>query len=468
MTVGEKIQFYRKNIGMSQDELGQKLLVSRQTISLWEMDKTLPTIDNLKRLTEIFGISVDSLLNENKISKEKAETPLEVYEFSYDSSDLKFISNSLFLPTFKRSIIFTSIFLVISIFFAFSDASGVAVGIAFSIFALLLISLIRGIILSKKRWKENEQHVIESLYRYEIFQNYFVAKISKNNTVTKLLRYEYSSIDKYTVFNNYLVLQIQGSIFVIRLNQITDNSIFYSIISKKSETQISEQKKSLKALSIILIVLSFSSLLFGLMLATLLAEPLMFSFPLKMWVMFLLLPIPISSIMLGIHFKKKRYGYKKNIICGIVAAILLCIFGSFSFMFSNNFSQSEDLLLKAEQDIQIDIPEYKKLYTSNAIGQGGSSCLTSEIAFEKKNIENFEKQIKNDNRWLSSVPTGLFGILPNVYYLDCEYCLVYNTTTKELNTLPNESGNYEILCIFYDSDASIMTITNEQISFISD
>ena len=39
MTVGEKIQTYRKQLGMSQEELGQKLLVSRQTISLWKKIK---------------------------------------------------------------------------------------------------------------------------------------------------------------------------------------------------------------------------------------------------------------------------------------------------------------------------------------------------------------------------------------------------------------------------------------------
>ena len=50
MTVGEKIQKYRKDLGMSQEELGQKLLVSRQTISLWEKNQTVPTIDNLMLL----------------------------------------------------------------------------------------------------------------------------------------------------------------------------------------------------------------------------------------------------------------------------------------------------------------------------------------------------------------------------------------------------------------------------------
>ena len=65
MTVGEKIQFYRKRIRLSQEELGRQLLVSRQTVSLWEMDKTLPTVDNLLRLKEIFSVSIDDILSKD-------------------------------------------------------------------------------------------------------------------------------------------------------------------------------------------------------------------------------------------------------------------------------------------------------------------------------------------------------------------------------------------------------------------
>ena len=42
MTMGENIQKYRKERGLSQEELGNKLLVSRQTVSLWEKDQTVP------------------------------------------------------------------------------------------------------------------------------------------------------------------------------------------------------------------------------------------------------------------------------------------------------------------------------------------------------------------------------------------------------------------------------------------
>ncbi len=72
MSVGENIQKLRKEKGLSQEELGQKLLVSRQTVSLWEKDQTVPTIDNLMRLKDIFGTSVDQILEGDT----KAETAL--------------------------------------------------------------------------------------------------------------------------------------------------------------------------------------------------------------------------------------------------------------------------------------------------------------------------------------------------------------------------------------------------------
>ena len=65
MTIGERIQKYRKERGMSQEDLGKLLLVSRQKVSLWEKDQTAPTLENLMRLKEIFGVSVNEILCDN-------------------------------------------------------------------------------------------------------------------------------------------------------------------------------------------------------------------------------------------------------------------------------------------------------------------------------------------------------------------------------------------------------------------
>ena len=67
MNIGENIFDLRRSKGLSQEELAHKLLVSRQTISLWETNQTLPTIDNFLRLKEIFGVSVDRILSAEEI-----------------------------------------------------------------------------------------------------------------------------------------------------------------------------------------------------------------------------------------------------------------------------------------------------------------------------------------------------------------------------------------------------------------
>ena len=71
MTIGESICKLRKEKGLSQETLGEMLLVSRQTVSMWEKDQTVPTVDNLLRLKEVFRVSVDKILcaDEKKSTK---------------------------------------------------------------------------------------------------------------------------------------------------------------------------------------------------------------------------------------------------------------------------------------------------------------------------------------------------------------------------------------------------------------
>lgn len=62
MTLGKKIKLARQNAGLSQKQLADKLFVSSQAITKWEADKGIPDIENLKRLSNLFNISLDDLL----------------------------------------------------------------------------------------------------------------------------------------------------------------------------------------------------------------------------------------------------------------------------------------------------------------------------------------------------------------------------------------------------------------------
>lgn len=62
MTLGQRIQALRKEHDLSQEGLGEKLGVSRQAISRWEMDGAVPEVDKLIAMGKLFGVSVDHLL----------------------------------------------------------------------------------------------------------------------------------------------------------------------------------------------------------------------------------------------------------------------------------------------------------------------------------------------------------------------------------------------------------------------
>ena len=61
MTLGQRISEYRKGLGISQEELGARLGVSRQAVSKWETDIASPDMENLLALSREFGISVAEL-----------------------------------------------------------------------------------------------------------------------------------------------------------------------------------------------------------------------------------------------------------------------------------------------------------------------------------------------------------------------------------------------------------------------
>ncbi len=63
MSLGNSLYNARKKSGMSQQEVAEKLGVSRQTISKWELDETLPDIRQSKRLSNLYHLTLDELID---------------------------------------------------------------------------------------------------------------------------------------------------------------------------------------------------------------------------------------------------------------------------------------------------------------------------------------------------------------------------------------------------------------------
>lgn len=86
MNLGSQIKKYRNELSMSQDELAEKVFVSRQSISNWENDKTYPDIKSLLLLSEVFQVSLDQLVKGDLEIMKKEISTQEFVKFEKDAS----------------------------------------------------------------------------------------------------------------------------------------------------------------------------------------------------------------------------------------------------------------------------------------------------------------------------------------------------------------------------------------------
>lgn len=68
--LSERIYTLRRKMGLSQEQLAEKIGVSRQAISKWEVGQSVPELEKMKALCECFGISMDELVGKSPPKKE--------------------------------------------------------------------------------------------------------------------------------------------------------------------------------------------------------------------------------------------------------------------------------------------------------------------------------------------------------------------------------------------------------------
>lgn len=83
MTFGEKLKQARKNAGYSQEELAEKLAVSRSAVAKWETDKGMPDISNIKMIAQLLNISIDYLLDDGtKLNFSTIRKPINLSDYT--------------------------------------------------------------------------------------------------------------------------------------------------------------------------------------------------------------------------------------------------------------------------------------------------------------------------------------------------------------------------------------------------
>ena len=125
MEIGSQIKKLRNALGLSQEELAEKIYVTRQTISNWENEKSYPDIHSLLALSSIFEISLDQLIKgdieimKQEISKEEAgrfDRMGRLFAVLFFASIILFVPLVVFLkiPGIIRWVVFYMVTLVVA------------------------------------------------------------------------------------------------------------------------------------------------------------------------------------------------------------------------------------------------------------------------------------------------------------------------------------------------------------------
>ena len=471
MTIGERIQYYRKKAGLSQEELGSKLFVSRQTVSLWEMDKTMPTIENLMLLKDLFKISVDDILSDDEPREDDAQVePKEKIEFSFSKKEFKKLSRAATLPNLIRLIILFVVGIGISIFLIETYLDDYLTCFFIGVFSASIIYSVLGYVRSRKAWKKEERIICQTTFAYEVYDDHFIRKNIKRGELRKTEKVYFNEIEFIRSIGDNLVIGALGRSYIIKKDALAQNSAFFNYFdNSQKKSQAKNPDSALRIVSQLLFFLSIASIIFALMTFGLAAG----IDPTKMWVFFLFLPIPFASIIFGIYLKRKGYRFKKNVIVGIIMAAALIFYGSFSFILAGIYSNNDEPVKAAERMLQIDIPNYSRSEVSFQDWTKSSQNVsrgyiysTTDIHFDDYSVKAFEEDILQNEKWMRGIPTEMIGITsPFCDTSSYDYYIIYNVDTNEFNKLPSDIGSYRLINLLYDPENNSMMLVDYQIEY---
>ena len=105
MEFNEKLQELRKKKGLTQEELAVALFVSRTAISKWESGRGTPSIDSLKRIADLFSVTIDQLLSSDELlviaEQDNKQREIRFCDLIFGLLDIS-ASMLLFLPFFAQ------------------------------------------------------------------------------------------------------------------------------------------------------------------------------------------------------------------------------------------------------------------------------------------------------------------------------------------------------------------------------
>lgn len=469
MTVGERIFKYRKQAGLSQEELAFKMNVSRQSVSLWETDQTMPSLESLRMLSEIFAVSLDVLCGTSSNGVETAahhtsekDESIACIQTKYTPELVRYINKISAKKFYIINIVALILSIIIGISIIVSDTDATAFVVIPIVFVIMFaVSLIRVRLSLKKQTAEFLELCHNGVVTVKFFQDYFGVESTSDNTDSKAT-VRYTEIKKVLDLEKCILIYYGSAVVPIEKNQFNINyDLILKLLNVSSNNSETPQNKKINALLLTMFVLSLLSIVMALaaVAISLSLSPLP-DFPQAMsefmWIFFIFIPLPLASVVLGIVFYAKKYKCKKNIIAGTIMCAMLSIYGSFAFAF-NTVMHDFEYVHELEQTITIDLPDSG--YISRVINKDSTTKSFAMIKFDNSN-EIFDI-VSNDWRFaenMNSIPSNFIDIYSTTITSYYNYFMLFDVTSNKANVIPDRQSEHRFIFLAYHIDKNILFV----------
>ncbi len=455
MNEQNRIQYYRKRQGLSQEELGERLYVSRQTVSQWETGQTMPSIDSLVRLREIFGASVDDLLGlttspEETVPPDTTDEPLAApYVFRYTEADLHAL-NRIHRRRPLIGLIATIVLTVFVWIVSFAKPGWQVILVFLLACCLFTIARYRAV---KQTERRIHAECLTRVYAYTLLPQGIRLAVTDECDATYRYCRMLPSIKRVRICGDVLVAYIDDGFYSFRLSELSgEEPLRAFLLAAPTATASARERRrapqALRVLSIVLMVLSVAALWGGVIVAGVVSSEEPGRFYTVQWVCLPLMILPIASVVLGIVLRRMRYGGTLNIVVGVIMCVFLSMFGIAAL----SAVEFDDPIMVVEQEMGIALPDSEHRSTS-----AGATFALCTLRLPDADAARFEADADASGLWKEAVPGELTDVQPfetNPYPYN--QVLFFNRTANAYNAHPTEEADMVVL--YYDRDYNELTI----------
>ncbi len=260
---------------------------------------------------------------EKIVVQKEEQQPIEVFKLNFSEEDVSEAFDITRRNFITRTIVMITVFAVIIGLIIASNQGNEAVALFLGMAIMWAIFWFTAMRQNSRVWKQSSQRICSSTYEYKVFEEELDITIynAEGRAISKYIR-NFDEIGRVWQTEKLLLVEVRNESFLFKKSELNKENPFYLLLQSKlaKNNEANRYEKSAKAL----VIASEISIMVAMVLYLITSKDetqnsgMMF---------FVLLPIPVSSVIYGLMLKAKDYNYMKSLVIGIITAVVLILCG---------------------------------------------------------------------------------------------------------------------------------------------